>query len=100
MSNADSGSGARPLRLGFPVKVMGRPELKSHDTRRWQKNPHLKCSLEHVDRILDYLARHRPPGADGRYGNGHAQATGGALCPADWNAFVQAIGFPDQQVPA
>ena len=45
-----------PLKLGFPVKVMGRPDLKSNDTRRWQKGPHLKCSLEHVDRILDYLA--------------------------------------------
>ncbi|TFI59952.1 UV DNA damage repair endonuclease UvsE [Sphingomonas parva] len=45
----------RPLRLGFPVKAMGRPGLKSNDTRRWQKNPHLKCSLEHVDQILDYL---------------------------------------------
>ena len=50
---------ARPLRLGFPVKVMGRPELKSNDTRRWQKNPHLKCSLEHVDQILDYLHAHQ-----------------------------------------
>ncbi len=29
----------RPLRLGFPVKVMGRPDLKSQDTRRWQKGP-------------------------------------------------------------
>lgn len=45
----------RPLRLGFPVKVMGKPGFKSNDTRRWQKNPHLKCSLEHVDHILDYL---------------------------------------------
>ena len=45
----------RPLRLGFPVKVMGRPDLKSQDTRRWQKGPHLKCSLELVDKILDYL---------------------------------------------
>ena len=44
-----------PLRLGFPVKVMGQPDLKSQDTRRWQKGPHLKCSLELVDRILDYL---------------------------------------------
>lgn len=50
--------------------------------------------------LLDFLARHRPPGADGRYGNGHAQATGGALRPADWNAFVSDLGFPDQQVPA
>jgi UV DNA damage endonuclease len=46
---------SRPLRLGFPVKVMGKPGLKSNDTRRWQKNPHLKCSLEHVGQILDYL---------------------------------------------
>jgi UV DNA damage endonuclease len=50
---------ARPLRLGFPVKVMGNPELKSNDTRRWQKNPHLKTSLEYLDAILDYLAKHK-----------------------------------------
>jgi UV DNA damage endonuclease len=49
----------RPLRLGFPVKVMGKPGLKGNDTRRWQKNPHLKCSLEHVDQILDYLAANK-----------------------------------------
>ncbi|MGK6323284.1 UV DNA damage repair endonuclease UvsE [Sphingomonas sp. DT-51] len=48
-----------PLRLGFPVKVMGKPGLKSGDTRRWQANPHLKCSLEQVDRVLDYLASER-----------------------------------------
>jgi UV DNA damage endonuclease len=47
----------RPLRLGFPVKVLGRPGLKGNDTRRWQKGPHLKCSLEYVDQILDYLAK-------------------------------------------
>jgi UV DNA damage endonuclease len=50
-------SSPRPLRLGFPVKVMGKPDLKSNDTRGWRKNPHLKCSLEHVDKILDYLAK-------------------------------------------
>ena len=49
---------ARPLRLGFPVKVMANPELKSNDTRRWQKNPHLKTSLEYIDAILDHLAKH------------------------------------------
>jgi UV DNA damage endonuclease len=49
----------RPLRLGFPVKVMGRPGFKSNDTRRWQKNPHLKCSLEEVAKILDYLHAER-----------------------------------------
>jgi UV DNA damage endonuclease len=46
------------LRLGFPVKVMGEPGLKSNDTRRWQNAPHLKTSLEYVDAILDYLDRH------------------------------------------
>ena len=46
-----------PLRLGFPVKVMTRPDLKSNDTRRWQKNPHLRTSLEYVDAILDHLDR-------------------------------------------
>lgn len=48
-----------PLRLGFPVKVMGRDDLKSNDTRRWQQNPHLKVSLEYLDAILDYLAERR-----------------------------------------
>lgn len=52
-------SATRPLRLGFPVKVMGRPGMKTQDTRRWQKGPHLKCSLELLDRVLDYLAGER-----------------------------------------
>lgn len=52
------------------------------------------------ENLVDFLARHRPPGADSRYGNGHAQATGGALRPADWNAFVAGLGFPEEQVPA
>lgn len=46
----------KPLRLGFPAKIIGRPGLKSNDTRRWQNRPHLKTSLEYVDKILDYLA--------------------------------------------
>ena len=50
---------SRPARLGFPVTVMGRPELKSHDARRWASNPHLKVSLEYLDAVLDYLAKHR-----------------------------------------
>ncbi len=52
---------ARPggrLRLGFPVKVMGRPDLKSNDTRRWQAGPHLRVSLEHLDAIFAHLGRH------------------------------------------
>ncbi len=43
------------LRLGFPVKVLGAPGLKSNDTRRWQSNPHLLVSLEYLNAIFDYL---------------------------------------------
>ena len=50
--------------------------------------------------LIDFLGRHRPAGADSRYGSGHAQATGGALRRADWNAFVRDLGFSDQQVAA
>ena len=49
--------------------------------------------------LIDFLARHRPPGATEAYGNGHREATGGALRPADWNAFVRGLGFPEEQVP-
>lgn len=49
--------------------------------------------------LIDFLARHRPEGADAHYGSGHAQATGGALRPRDWNAFVTDLGFPEEQVP-
>jgi UV DNA damage endonuclease len=49
----------RPLPLGFPAKVLGKPGFKSNDTRRWQNDPHLKTSLEEVDRILDYLKSER-----------------------------------------
>lgn len=48
----------RPMRLGFPVKVMARDDLKSNDSRRSTNNPHLKVSLEYVDQILDHLDRH------------------------------------------
>ena len=50
---------AKPRRLGFAVKVMGAPDLKSNDTRRWANDPHLKTSLEYLSRIFDYLHRHR-----------------------------------------
>ena len=48
-----------PMRLGFPVKVMAAPGLKSNDTRGWRRGPHLKCSLEHLDRIFDHLKKVR-----------------------------------------
>jgi UV DNA damage endonuclease len=47
-----------PLRLGFPVKVMGQPGLKSNDSRRWQNQPHLRVSLEYLHKIFDYLEKH------------------------------------------
>lgn len=47
---------ANPLRMGFPVKVVGQEGLKSSDTRRWQKKPHLRTSIEYLHAIFDYLA--------------------------------------------
>ncbi|EYD76586.1 hypothetical protein Rumeso_01544 [Rubellimicrobium mesophilum DSM 19309] len=49
--------------------------------------------------LIRFLANHRPSGAGAEYGSGHAQATGGALRPTDWNAFIAGLGFPDEQVP-
>ena len=45
------------MRLGFAVKVLGQPGLKSHDTRRWQNHPHLSVSLAYLRDILLYLSR-------------------------------------------
>jgi UV DNA damage endonuclease len=45
------------MRLGFPVKVLGPPSLKSHDTRRWQNHPHLSVSLAYLRDIFLYLRR-------------------------------------------
>lgn len=50
--------------------------------------------------LVAFLASHRPANADGRYGNGHAQATGGALRIADWNLFITGLGLPQAQVTA
>lgn len=46
---------ADPLKLGFPVKVLGAAGLKSNDTRRWQQSPHLRVSLRYLAKIFDYL---------------------------------------------
>ncbi len=50
--------------------------------------------------LVAFLAERRPLGADEMYGSGHRQATGGALRPAPWNAFVVGLGFADAGVPA
>ncbi len=46
------------MRLGFAVKVLGGGGLPSHDTRRWQSDPSLGVSLEHLRAILDYCDDH------------------------------------------
>jgi UV DNA damage endonuclease len=46
------------MRLGFAVKVLGAGGLPSHDTRRWQSDPHLRVSLDHLEAILRYLDDH------------------------------------------
>jgi UV DNA damage endonuclease len=53
----DEGSG-RTMRIGFAVKVLGEGGIKECDARRWQSNPHLRCSLEMIDQVLDYCHRH------------------------------------------
>jgi UV DNA damage endonuclease len=45
------------VRLGFAVKVLGAGGLPSHDTRRWQSDPHLRWSLEALHGVLDNLER-------------------------------------------
>lgn len=42
--------------LGFVVKPLARPELRSHDSRRWQNSPHLSVSLAYLRDLFGYLA--------------------------------------------
>ncbi|MGI8819673.1 MAG: UV DNA damage repair endonuclease UvsE [Chthoniobacterales bacterium] len=46
------------LKLGFAVKVLGAASLKSNDSRRWQQRPHLRVSVQYLDRIFDHLEAH------------------------------------------
>ena len=43
--------------------------------------------------LISFLRDVAPPTADENYGNGHEQATGGALRVADWPGFLCNIGF-------
>ncbi|MGC8838583.1 MAG: UV DNA damage repair endonuclease UvsE [Anaerolineae bacterium] len=45
------------MRLGFAVKVLGEPGLRSHDSRRWQNSPHLSVSLAYLRDLFAYLGR-------------------------------------------
>jgi UV DNA damage endonuclease len=47
------------MRLGFVAKSLTHPELKSHDSRRWQNSPHLSVSLAYLRDMLAYVARAR-----------------------------------------
>ncbi|HEY0602378.1 MAG TPA: UV DNA damage repair endonuclease UvsE [Herpetosiphonaceae bacterium] len=47
------------LRFGFAVKVLGQPDLKSNDARRWQNGPHLRVSLGYLRDIFAYLDKHK-----------------------------------------
>ena len=43
--------------------------------------------------LLRFLREHTPAGADGTFGGGHDQASGGALPVALWNEFATEMGF-------
>ena len=45
------------MRLGFAVKILGIEGHKSHDSRRWQNNPHLLKSIEYAHATFDYLEK-------------------------------------------
>ena len=45
------------MKLGFAVKVLEQPNLKSHDSRRWQNEPHLSVSLAYLRDIFVHLRR-------------------------------------------
>src|SRR5262245_25105867 len=47
------------IRLGFAVRILGRPGLRSHDGRRWQHGPHLSVSLVYLRDIIAYLEQRR-----------------------------------------
>lgn len=49
--------------------------------------------------LVQFLRAHTPAGADGTFGGGHDQASGGALPVALWNPFAIEMGWgPDLQV--
>lgn len=49
--------------------------------------------------VIQFLREHAPAGADQGYGNGHDQASGGAVPVASWNDFAKDLGFgPELQL--
>ena len=45
------------MRIGFAVKVLGECGLKECDMRRWQNEPHLRCSIALLREVFHYLDR-------------------------------------------
>lgn len=45
------------MRIGFAVKVLGEGGIKECDARRWQNEPHLRCSVEMLHQVFDYCHR-------------------------------------------
>ena len=43
------------MELGFAVKVLGREDMPSQDTRRWQSGPHLRVSIGYLHELFGYL---------------------------------------------
>lgn len=43
------------MRLGFSIKILSRPGLRSHDSRRWQNSPHLSLSLAYLRDLFLHL---------------------------------------------
>ncbi len=58
MSNLPTFQQKRRYRLGVATRILGAP-LRSHDSRRWQNQPHLTVSLAYVRDILSYLQQHQ-----------------------------------------
>ena len=50
--------------------------------------------------VIQFLREHAPPGVDQGYGNGHDQASGGAVPTAAWDAFIQDLGFGPEMMLA
>ena len=44
------------MRLGFSVRVLGKPGLRAYDSRRAPSSPHLSVSLAHLRDVFAYLA--------------------------------------------
>ncbi|MGI4757062.1 MAG: DHH family phosphoesterase [Janthinobacterium lividum] len=77
-----------PKAVVFGVNVGFRPGFV-HFAGRAPKNVNL----------VQFLRAHTPAGADGTFGGGHDQASGGALPVALWNPFAMEMGWgPELQV--